>query len=220
MKRFMDVTVALIALAVLFPLLAMIGLIIRLGEGKPVLYRGVRTGLHGRAFYILKFRTMRPHSPSLGEITVSQDSRVTPLGRLLRASKLDELPQLINVLRGDMSLVGPRPESPYFVRYYTPQQRRVLTVRPGITGAAQILFRHEERLLTGPDPEEHYRAAIMPAKLAIDLDYVQCQSLATDLKILARTLKALTTPAPDEMAQLAAALQCAGIANGQGGHCD
>jgi len=213
MKRCIDVTVAVITLTLVSPLLGVTGIAIRLTEGKPVLYRGVRVGLHGRPFYMLKFRTMRVQSQSMSEITVSEDPRVTRIGRLLRATKIDELPQLFNVLRGDMSLVGPRPESPYFVRYYTPWQRIVLTVRPGITGPAQIVFRHEERLLTGPEPEEHYRAIVMPAKLAMDVDYVQHQSLALDLRIIARTLGALVRPTSDVMAWAEAAVQCTSMAD-------
>ncbi|MGZ3663855.1 MAG: sugar transferase [Ktedonobacterales bacterium] len=216
MKRLIDITVAAIALALLSPLLGMIAVVIRLTDGKPLLYRGVRIGLHEQTFFILKFRTMRTQSQSAGEITVSEDPRVTRIGRVLRTTKLDELPQLINVLRGDMSIVGPRPESPYFVRYYTPGQRIVLTVRPGITGPSQILYRNEERLLTDPNPEEYYRAAIMPAKLAIDLDYVHHHSLGMDLRIIARTLGALVRPTSSDLARAEAPLQYSGIADEQG----
>ncbi|MDQ2718007.1 MAG: SDR family NAD(P)-dependent oxidoreductase, partial [Chloroflexota bacterium] len=126
-----------------------------------------------------------------GEITVHHDPRVTQVGRILRATKLDELPQLINVLRGEMSLVGPRPESPYFVAYYTEQQKEVLRVRPGITGAAQLVYCHEEELLTASDPEQQYLDVIMPAKLAIDLNYVRQHSFWLDIQILLSTFVVL-----------------------------
>lgn len=191
MKRFFDVTVALIALVVFAPLFAGIAALLALLEGPPILYRGARVGKDGCKFSIWKFRTMARHSALTGEITVHHDARVTPIGRLLRAFKLDELPQLINVLRGEMSLVGPRPESPHFVALYTPEQREVLAVRPGITGPAQVSFSHEERLLSGPDPEAYYRTVIMPAKLALDLEYVRRHPLWLDLKIIVLTLVAL-----------------------------
>jgi lipopolysaccharide/colanic/teichoic acid biosynthesis glycosyltransferase len=203
MKRFFDVTIALLALVLLAPLFAIIGATLALKEGFPILYRGLRVGKDGRAFSILKFRTMTQQSTLTGEITVHNDARVTSVGRLLRAFKLDELTQLLNVLRNEMSLVGPRPESPHFVALYTAEQRAVLTVRPGITGPSQIAFRHEERLLTGPDPEAYYRTVIMPAKLAIDLEYVRSQSLWLDFKILALTLVSLARPVsfPDSHCQ-------------------
>jgi lipopolysaccharide/colanic/teichoic acid biosynthesis glycosyltransferase len=191
MKRCFDVTVAALALVLLAPLFAIIGAALALTQGPPIIYRGSRVGRDGCTFSILKFRTMAQRGAASGEITVHNDARVTPIGQLLRALKLDELPQLVNVLRGEMSLVGPRPESPYFVAFYTAEQRAVLLVRPGITGPAQVAFRHEERLLTGPDPEAYYRTVIMPAKLAIDLKYVCAQSLWLDLKIIALTLVSL-----------------------------
>ncbi len=194
MKRCFDVSVALLALALLAPLFAIIGAALALTEGPPILYRGLRVGKDGRTFSMLKFRTMTQGGAAPSEITVYRDARVTPLGRLLRAWKLDELPQLLNVLRGEMSLVGPRPEAPCFVALYTPEQRTVLAVRPGITGPAQVIFRHEERLLIGPDPEAYYRAVLMPAKLAIDLEYVRSHSLWLDLKMIALTFVSLARP--------------------------
>jgi lipopolysaccharide/colanic/teichoic acid biosynthesis glycosyltransferase len=121
-------------------------------------------------------------------ITVANDRRVTPVGRYLRRTKLDELPQLINVLRGDMSFVGPRPEDPRYVALYTPAQRMVLRVRPGITSTASLKFRHEERLLEGQNWEEVYINQILPAKLAIDLEYVQKANLWTDFKLITSTI--------------------------------
>lgn len=124
-------------------------------------------------------------------ITAAGDSRVTRLGRLLRRFKLDELPQLLNVLKGEMSLVGPRPEDPRYVAHYTPEQRRVLSVRPGITGAASVRYRHEEVLLRGPDWETVYLTVIMPDKLKIDLAYIGHWSFGSDLKVLVQTGAAL-----------------------------
>jgi lipopolysaccharide/colanic/teichoic acid biosynthesis glycosyltransferase len=191
MKRALDIVVAALMLVVLAPALVVIACVVRLSGPGPVVYRGWRVGRGGRPFHILKFRTMAPSADKGSEITVNHDPRVTPMGRLLRATKLDELPQLINVLRGEMSLVGPRPESPHYVARYAPEQRAVLGVRPGITGPSQVLFRHEERLLFGPDPESYYLSAVMPAKLAVDLEYVQHHSLQRDLIILVHTLGAL-----------------------------
>jgi len=124
-------------------------------------------------------------------ITATGDSRVTPVGRFLRRTKIDELPQLINVLRGDMSLVGPRPEDPRYVARYTPEQRRVLAVRPGITSAASLTYRHEEQLLSGEDWETVYRTQVMPEKLAIDLAYLQRRTLWSDLVLVFRTVVAM-----------------------------
>lgn len=188
MKRVTDIVVAALAFAVLSPVLALVACLVRLSGPGPIVYCGWRVGRDGHPFRIFKFRTMVPSAGTGSEITVDHDSRITPVGQLLRASKLDELPQLINVLRGEMSLVGPRPESPHFVACYTPEQRAVLKVRPGITGPSQVLFHHEERLLRSPDPETQYLAFVMPAKLAIDLNYVQNHSLGRDLRIIARTI--------------------------------
>jgi lipopolysaccharide/colanic/teichoic acid biosynthesis glycosyltransferase len=195
-KRTFDVVVAALLLVALLPLLALLALGVWASGPGPILYRGARVGRAAQPFHILKFRTMRPAVAAQRAITVNDDPRVTPFGRVLRATKLDELPQLINVLRGDMSLVGPRPEAPSYVSTYTPEQRAVLTVRPGITGLSQVFFRHEERMLVGPDPERYYLAVLLPAKLKIDLDYVRRRSFWLDLKILALTLVALVRPVP------------------------
>jgi FlaA1/EpsC-like NDP-sugar epimerase/lipopolysaccharide/colanic/teichoic acid biosynthesis glycosyltransferase len=193
-KRFGDVVVAALLLLMLSPVLAIIAALIRVDEPGPVIHRGLRTGQGGRPFTVLKFRSMTLAPMPRQEITVSNDPRVTRIGRFLRASKLDELPQLFNVLRGEMSLVGPRPESPHYTAYYTPEQQQVLSVRPGITGAAQIYFPHEEELLNGPDPEQLYITLVMPAKLAIDLEYVRYWSLWLDLKLIFLTLVAIVHP--------------------------
>src|SRR2546429_2712399 len=194
MSRAADVAIAGVLLVLVAPLLAVVSCAILLTSGRPVVYRGPRVGRDGRPFHILKLRTMRPDSDAGRHVTVAGDDRVTRVGRLLRLTKLDELPQLVNVLRGDMALVGPRPESPRYVARYTPEQRAVLSVRPGITGAAQVAYSQEERLLAGPDPEAVYLGAIMPDKLAIDLAYVRRRSAWLDLRLIALTLVAVFRP--------------------------
>jgi lipopolysaccharide/colanic/teichoic acid biosynthesis glycosyltransferase len=194
MKRVFDLIVSSCALIVLSPLLVAIGLAVSLSSPGPALYRGVRVGRNGCEFTIFKFRSMRVEPAPLSEITIHRDPRVTATGRLLRASKLDELPQLWNVIRGEMSLVGPRPEAPRYVATYTPEQRDVLSVRPGVTGLTQIYFRHEERLLNGSHPERYYQTALLPAKLEIDRYYARHHSVWLDLKIIALTVVALFRP--------------------------
>jgi lipopolysaccharide/colanic/teichoic acid biosynthesis glycosyltransferase len=196
-KRLIDVAVAAAGLVGLAPLLAVIGLAVRIDSPGPALYHARRVGRGGVEFTMYKFRTMRAQTIR-GDvraggplITHHGDRRVTRVGRLLRRSKLDELPQLWNVLVGDMSLVGPRPEDPHYVRAYTLSQRRVLDVRPGMTSLASVRYRDEERLLVGADWERTYREEVMAAKLAIDLDYVERRSLMLDLRILGATVAAL-----------------------------
>src|SRR5262249_55808508 len=153
--------------------------------GRPVLYRGWRVGRDGDFFRIYKFRSMVVRADrSGGVITTAGDSRVTRVGRILRRTKLDELPQLLNVLRGQMGVVGPRPEHPNYVRLYTPEQRRVLEVRPGITGAASVRYRNEEQMLCGEDPEALYRTVVMPEKLRLELESLDRRSLWTDLGLI------------------------------------
>ncbi len=205
-KRLFDLAVALILLLALFPVFVIVGCLVWCNEPGPVIYRGVRVGLEGRSFSILKFRTMRRNLAPRGEITRKDDPRVTWIGRSLRAAKLDELPQLVNVLVGEMSLVGPRPEAPKYVACYTDEQRQVLSVRPGITGAAQVSFPHEERLLSGANPEQVYITLIMPTKLAIDLNYIRRWSFGLDLKLLAITLLAVVRPTPPPTLHEAAGL--------------
>jgi lipopolysaccharide/colanic/teichoic acid biosynthesis glycosyltransferase len=193
-KRVMDVVLTLALLPLALPLMAAIALWIRLDSPGPALFRQERVGLEGRLFRIRKFRTMRTHDDSGSpQITASGDARITRAGRWLRRTKLDELPQLFNVLTGDMSLVGPRPEVPRYVALH-PQEarRRILSVRPGLTDRAAIEFRDEERLLAeSGDPEAAYVQTILPIKRRLYLDYVAGHSLTGDLRILADTLRAL-----------------------------
>lgn len=186
-KRMLDILVALMGLMVLTPVLAVTAVLIKLDSRGPVFFKGRRVGQYGKIFHILKFRSMVPDAPSKGPaITCKDDSRITRIGRFLRKTKLDELPSLVNVLKGEMSLVGPRPESPSWVECYTPQQRAILTAKPGITGLAQIKYRDEEALLSTATLETEY-PKIMNDKLKIDLDYVKRQSSILDMRILLET---------------------------------
>ena len=186
-KRVFDIIVALLGLIALAPLFVVIAILIKLDSSGPIVFKGKRVGQHGKMFHILKFRSMVVDAPQKGPaITCKDDPRVTRVGRFLRKSKLDELPGLVNVLKGEMSLVGPRPEAPSWVERYTPRQRAVLAARPGITGPTQIKYRNEEELLDGVNLEAEY-LEIMDDKLNIDLDYVENRSFTADLAILVRT---------------------------------
>ncbi len=181
-----------IALLLLSPVFLLIGLFIKLDSPGPVFHRAQRVGVNGNLFLLYKFRTMVVDSRKSGPgITRANDERVTNVGRILRRTKLDELPQLLNVVRGDMALVGPRPEDPRYVGFYTAEQRRVLSVRPGITSAASLYFRDEERLLVGDDWEQMYRNEILPQKLAIDLDYLVQRTPISDMKLIVNTVFAM-----------------------------
>jgi lipopolysaccharide/colanic/teichoic acid biosynthesis glycosyltransferase len=189
-KRLFDILASASALLLLSPVLVAIALCVGLSSPGGVFFRQERVGRDGRTFRLWKFRTMRPDSERLGQLTVGgRDPRITGVGRFLRKSKMDELPQLINVLVGDMSIVGPRPEVPKYVALYTPEQRAVLRVRPGITSAASIAYIAENELLgRSADPERTYVEEVMPAKLALDLAYVRNPTLTNDLRIILRTL--------------------------------
>jgi lipopolysaccharide/colanic/teichoic acid biosynthesis glycosyltransferase len=191
LKRCFDVLGAALGSIVLSPLLAAIAAVIAIREGRPVLFRQERVGRGGRTFAILKFRTMRSGRPGDPEVTVAGDSRVTKVGAVLRRTKLDELPQLLNVVRGDMSLVGPRPEVPTYVELWPEHARRiVLSVRPGITDPASLEHFDEEAVLAGyDDPVEAYRSVVTPRKLEMYQRYVASQSLAGDLRIIIATLR-------------------------------
>ena len=192
MKRTFDFLFSAFFLLILSPVFLLIALLIKLDSPGPVFYRAVRVGKDGEPFRLYKFRSMVADAASKGPgITHQGDPRVTRVGHWLRRFKLDELPQLINVCKGEMSLVGPRPEDPRYVALYTPEQRAVLTVAPGVTSAASLRFRHEEHLLTGTNWEDTYLRVILPEKLKIDLDYIQRRTFATDLLIIWQTFLAL-----------------------------
>jgi lipopolysaccharide/colanic/teichoic acid biosynthesis glycosyltransferase len=194
LKRGFDAIAAASGLVLLSPLLALVALAVLGSMGRPVLYVQERVGRAGRPFLLLKFRTMTPDDGRGPRVTASGDARVTPLGRLLRRTKIDELPQLMNVLVGDMSLVGPRPELPRYVERYDAAQRRVLRARPGITDPASIVYHDEERRLAVVEParrEAVYIAEIVPAKLRLNLDYLERCGFWSDLGVIASTARAL-----------------------------
>ncbi|MET4576320.1 sugar transferase [Ottowia thiooxydans] len=191
-KRALDLGLTLAALPIALPLMALVALWVRLDSPGPALFRQERVGRGGRLFRIHKFRTMRVHQSGSGpQVTAAGDARITRAGYWLRRSKLDELPQLIDVVRGDMSLVGPRPEVPSYMAKYPDQARqRILSIRPGITDRAAIEFRHEEQLLAASDdPETTYVQEVMPIKQRYYLDYVDNHSVAGDLRIIFDTLR-------------------------------
>lgn len=195
-KRLFDLLLASLGLALLSPVMLAIALAIKFDSPGPVLYRQQRVGRHGVPFRIRKFRTMAHDERGDGpQLTVGADARVTRVGAVLRRRKLDELPQLIDVLQGTMSLVGPRPEVPRYVALYPLELRaKVLSVRPGITDLASITFRNESELLArAADPEREYLQVVMPRKLALAASYADAPSLGTDLKILWRTLRLLVS---------------------------
>jgi lipopolysaccharide/colanic/teichoic acid biosynthesis glycosyltransferase len=190
-KRIVDVTIAAAGLVLTAPLLAPIAVAVRVSSPGPVLFRHERVGRRGRKFHVLKFRTM-VHGSVGAQVTAAGDPRVTRIGKLLRASKLDELPQLWNVLVGDMSLVGPRPEVERYVRMYPEDYEDILRVRPGITDFASIEYRNEEGILANAiDPESEYSRLVLPAKIRLYRRYFAEQSLWTDFTILARTVAAV-----------------------------
>ena len=191
-RRLVDVAGAVCGLVLLSPLFLAVAVAIKLDSPGPVFYRAERVGKEGIPFRLYKFRSMTADAHRRGPgITAANDPRITRLGAILRRTKIDELPQLINVLKGEMSLVGPRPEDPRYVRLYTPEQRQVLRVRPGITSAASLAYRHEERILLGEDWETRYRQEVMPDKIEIDLAYLERRTLASDLLLILQTIAAM-----------------------------
>ena len=194
LKRVFDITISTFFLFAFSPLFLLIATFIKVDSEGPVLHRGTRIGKDGKPFTLYKFRTMVADAPNQGPgITRDTDPRITRVGRFLRKLKIDEIPQLINVLKGEMSIVGPRPEDPRYVAHYTPEQRRVLSVRPGMASPAFNKYRHEEELLAaaGDDLERVYLTQILPDKLRLDLDYIEQQSFPYDLAILARAALSL-----------------------------
>lgn len=204
-KRAFDVTASSMGLLALSPVLLGLAALIKLSDQGPVFYRGVRVGLDGRPFRIFKFRTMVVNADKIGgPSTAGDDPRITRIGAFLRAYKLDELPQLLNVLAGDMSIVGPRPEVQRYVDMYTEEERQILTVRPGITDFASLWNTDEGAVLAGAaDPERAYLELIRPEKIRLQLEYVRRQSLLTDLRIVMRTLAAVVfRPTPEAVKAL------------------
>jgi lipopolysaccharide/colanic/teichoic acid biosynthesis glycosyltransferase len=188
-QRLFDLACTLPGLALLSPLLLVLAIAVKSYDGGPVFYRGKRVGAGGRVFGLFKFRTMVVNADKVGGgVTVARDNRVTPVGRILRKYKLDELPQLFNVVSGDISLVGPRPEDPRITARYTPEQKAVLQYRPGITSPASLQFRDEESLLTGSDWETSYFKEILPRKLDLELAYFPNRTLFSDFGIVLRTI--------------------------------
>ena len=183
-----DLVAAGLGLALLSPLYLATALAVLLYDGRPVLFRQERIGRGGQPFHLWKFRTMRPASGG-PLLTVAGDTRITPLGRFLRRTKLDELPQLWNVLKGEMSLVGPRPEVRRYVERYTPDQRRVLALTPGITDPASLKYFDEERVLAAfPDPESAYIEVIMPQKISLNLHYAAQATFLSDLAVILKSI--------------------------------
>ena len=192
LKRIFDIVLAFFGLVLFAPLLLICALLIKLTSSGPVFYRGERIGLGGKAFRTFKFRTMVADAEKQGGTSTHEaDARITGIGSFLRKFKLDELPQLINVFAGDMSFVGPRPEVRKFVELYTPEERIILTVRPGITDWSSIKFHNEGEILAAsgiPDADEAYAKLIRPEKLRLQIKYVRERTLWLDLKIIFDTI--------------------------------
>lgn len=192
MPRFLDLLLAVVGLVAISPIFLLIALVLKVLEKGPVFYRARRVGKGGEQFGLFKFRTMIVEADRIGPgITTAGDARITKLGGFLRRWKIDELPQLINVVRGEMALVGPRPEDPRYVASYSTQQRSVLDVRPGITSPASLVYREETELLSGENWERRYREEILPHKIALELEYMKRRSLWTDLGLIFRTLRGI-----------------------------
>ncbi len=204
-KRLFDIVFALLGLVLTLPLFAVIAFLIKRDSEGPVFYRAPRVGKDGKPFKMLKFRTMVANADKIGgPSTANDDPRITRVGRFLRRYKLDELPQLINVLKGEMSFVGPRPEVQQYVDMYTEEEKAILTVKPGITDWASLWNSDEGAVLAGsPDPEKAYLELIRPTKIKLQLEYVRRRSFLTDLGILLRTVMAVvcrsTSPAVSEL---------------------
>lgn len=193
MKRLFDIVASAIGLLLLSPLFLILAVWIKCDSNGPVFYKQKRVGRGNKDFDLYKFRSMRVGADKLGLITVGgRDPRITRSGYFIRKYKLDEFPQLINVLKGNMSIVGPRPEVRKYVDLYTPEQLQVLQVRPGITDPASIRYRNENELLAQvEEPERYYREVIMPDKLRLNLEYVQTMSLGEDLRLIFSTFRAI-----------------------------
>lgn len=190
MKRLFDFTISLTGLIVISPVLILAALFIKAASGSPVFYRQARVGLNGRIFKLYKFRTMAADADKIGtSVTTKNDPRITPVGRFLRWAKLDELPQLFNVLKGDMSFVGPRPDVPGFADKLEGKDRIILSVRPGITGPATLKYRKEEEILAKqPDPDKYNAEVIYPDKIRINREYAKNHNFWTDIGYIFKTI--------------------------------
>jgi len=189
MRRSFDILCAVLGLIILSPLLAAIAVAIKRETKGPVLYRAQRVGLNEKLFTLLKFRTMVVNADKTGaSVTHATDQRITTVGRFLRRYKIDEFPQLINIIRGEMNLVGPRPEDPRYTGLYDQKQQMIFSIRPGITSPASLYYRDEASLLVGPEWEEQYIHKIMPKKLSIDLKYCETNTFWSDFSIILRTV--------------------------------
>jgi lipopolysaccharide/colanic/teichoic acid biosynthesis glycosyltransferase len=190
MKRGFDFVSSLFGLILISPVLVTLAVLIKKEDGGPVFYRGVRVGRFGKTFRIFKFRTMVVNAEKLGgPSTADDDARITKVGKFIRKFKLDELPQLINVLKGEMSIVGPRPEVQMYVDMFTEEEKAILSVRPGITDWASVWNPDEGAILAGsPDPEKTYMEKIRPEKIRLQLKYMRERSFLVDLKIILETL--------------------------------
>lgn len=189
-KRIFDFTVSSIGIIIISPILLVISILIKLDSKGPILFKQIRVGKNGKPFKIFKFRTMVVDAEKKGmQITVGRDSRITKSGHVLRKTKLDELPQLFNVLAGEMSFVGPRPEVRRYVEMYEENQKSILKVRPGITDLASIKYRNENDLLAKSlDPEATYINEIMPKKIELNIEYLKNMSVLYDIKLIIRTV--------------------------------
>ena len=190
LKRIFDITLSLFGLIILLPFMLIIAILIKIDSKGSVFFKQIRVTKNGKEFKIFKYRTMRVGSDKYSQITVGKDGRITKIGSFLRKYKLDEIPQLINVLIGDMSLVGPRPEVPKYVALYTDEQKEILKVRAGITDYASIEFSDENDLLASEkNPEEAYIEKIMPKKIELNKKYLSEISVLTDIRIILLTIK-------------------------------
>ena len=190
LKRIFDITLSLFGLIILLPFMLIVAILIKIDSKGPVFFKQSRVTKNGKEFKIFKYRTMRVGSDKYSQITVGKDGRITKIGSFLRKYKLDEIPQLINVLIGNMSLVGPRPEVPKYVALYTDEQKKILKVKAGITDYASIEFSNENDLLASEeDPEKAYIEKIMPKKIELNKKYLSEISILTDIKIILLTIK-------------------------------
>ncbi len=196
MKRLFDIVFSALGLVVGSLILLVVAIIIKISSPGPVLFRQTRVGRYGRSFRIMKFRTMVVNAEKLGgQITPTSDPRITPIGRALRKTKLDELPQLFNVLKGEMSFVGPRPEVQRYVDLYTEEQRKVLELQPGVTDPASLRYRDEGAILAkASDPNQYYIDVVMPDKIRMNTEYAQKATIFTDIGVIFQTIGVLPKP--------------------------